>query len=372
MNRHPAKVRPIFLARSVLVAGLFACAPAAPVLPATDVAAPASTSDVYPGAEWARVDRPENVGWYTPGLRHVEETLSGMSTTAFMAIVGGRVLMDYGDVSAVSYLASVRKSVLSMLYGIHIERGEIDIDRTLADLDIDVVGGLTAAVKLAWVRDLLAARSGVYHVASTGGDDLASAPARGSQPHGTYYLYSNWDFNALGTIFEQATGRDIYDAFEADFARPMQFRDFNRAQQRRTNNATASRHPAYHFTLSTRDMARIGYLMLRQGLWRDRQMISQDWVRRMVTPHTRVEAMNPASLRSGPFGYGYLWWIWDGRWHEGAFRGAYTGSGAIGQWITVLPALDMVVAHKTRQGQASVSRAQYLDLVNDVIGAKCG
>jgi CubicO group peptidase (beta-lactamase class C family) len=119
-------------------------------------------------------------------------------------------------------------------------------------------------------------------------------------------------------------------------------------------------------------MARIGYLMLRQGLWRDRQMISQDWVRRMVTPHTRVEAMNPASLRSGPFGYGYLWWIWDGRWHEGAFRGAYTGSGAIGQWITVLPALDMVVAHKTRQGQASVSRAQYLDLVNDVIGAKCG
>ena len=59
---------------------------------------------------------------------------------------------------------------------------------------------------------------------------------RGSVPHGTYFLYNNWDFNALGTIFEKATGENIYDAFERDSAKPMQFQDFDRAQQRKTVN----------------------------------------------------------------------------------------------------------------------------------------
>ncbi len=129
-----------------------------------------------------------------------------------MAVVGGRVLMDYGDLQVISYLASVRKSVLSMLYGIYVERGAIDLDRTLEQLGIDDLGGLTAEEKQATVRHLLSARSGIYHAASNGGDDAASAPPRGSQRPGEYYLYNNWDFNALGTIFELSTGKDIYDA----------------------------------------------------------------------------------------------------------------------------------------------------------------
>ena len=66
--------------------------------------------------------------------------------------------------------------------------------------------------------------------------------------------------------------------------------------------------------------------------------------------------MHPDEFKAGPFGYGLLWWIWDGAANTGPYRGAYTGIGAVGQFITVLPALDMVVAHKTRQGGASVSR----------------
>ena len=42
-----------------------------------------------------------------------------------------------------------------------------------------------------------------------------------------------------------------------------------------------------------------------------------------------------------------MWWVWDGPDAVGPFEGAYTGRGAIGQWITVLPALDLVVAHFT-------------------------
>jgi CubicO group peptidase (beta-lactamase class C family) len=247
----------------------------------------------------------------------------------------------------------------------------------MADLGIDDVDGLHPEEKRATVADLLGARSGVYHEAAnsacTGcGSTMGDPPGpRGTVPHGTYFLYNNWDFNALGTIYERATGRDIYDAFEQDFARPMQFQDFTRAEQRKSVNARASTHPAYHFYLSTRDMARVGYLMLRGGSWNGRELVPADWARTITTIVTPLTQMHPDSLRAGPFGYGYLWWIWDGPFNAGPYRGAYTGQGAIGQFITVLPALDMVVAHKTRQGAASVSRQQYLSILDAVIGAKC-
>jgi CubicO group peptidase (beta-lactamase class C family) len=151
----------------------------------------------------------------------------------------------------------------------------------------------------------------------------------------------------------------------------MEFQDFDRAQQRKTVSARASIHPAYHFYLSSRDMARIGYLMLRNGRWHDREIVPRDWARRITTVVTPVREMNPGTLRSGPFGYGYLWWIWDAPFDTSAYRGAYTGQGALGQFITVLPSLDMVIAHKTRQGQSSVSRSDYLSIVDTVIAAKC-
>lgn len=328
---------------------------------------------VYPATEWERIPAPACAGFSRIGLQAVRDRLSAMATTGFVAIVGGRVLMEYGDLETVSYLASVRKSVLSMLYGIWVERGVIDLDETLADIGIDDIGGLTDAEKQAKVRDLLSARSGIYHEASNGGDDLASAPPRGSQPPGTYYLYSNWDFNALGTIFEKETGIGIYDALETELALPLGFRDWDRSIHRRTGDSTKSVHLAYHMSFSTRDMARIGYLMLREGNWEGRQIVPRGWVRESTRPVTRVSEMNPEPRRSGPFGYGYLWWVFDRPELGEAYRGAFTGLGAIGQHILVMPALDLVVAHKTRPGQdRTVSHPQFLEVVDLLVKARCG
>ena len=327
---------------------------------------------VYPAVEWERLEKPEAAGWTEADLDAVRARLKALPTSGFMAVVGGRVLMDYGDVKVVSYLASVRKSILAMLYGNYVASGKVRLDRTLAEIGIDDIGGLTAEEKQATVRDLLTARSGVYHPASNAGDDLANAPPRGSQKHGTYYLYSNWDFNALGTIFEKETGRDIYDALESDLAKPIGMQDFDRATHRRTGDASQSIHLAYHMNLSTRDMARIGYVMLRQGNWAGRQLVPREWVREITTAATPVSEMNPSTLRKGPFGYGCLWWIWEGPFATGGYRGAYTGLGAIGQQITVIPALDLVVAHKTVPDQGkSVSHAQYLEVLDVLVQAGC-
>jgi hypothetical protein len=89
--------------------------------------------------------------------------------------------------------------------------------------------------------------------------------------------------------------------------------------------------------------------------------------------------MNPPPRRNGPFGYGYLWWIWEGPHAEGPYEGAFTGLGAIGQHITVLPELDLVIAHKTAPGQVdslgkprSVPHSTYLELLDLLVRAHCG
>lgn len=351
-----------------LLFGAACLASTAPVLSAQAVA----SAPVYPGSEWASHPTPEAAGYSAAGLVRVRDQLATMSSTGLVAVVGGRIVFQYGNIDTVSYLASVRKSVLSMLYGIYVERGVIDLERTLEQLNIDDNLGLTQAERQARVRHSLAARSGIYHPASNSGDDLASAPPRGSQTPGSYYLYSNWDFNVLGTIFEQYTGLNIYDALQRDLAEPIGMQDFRRELHRRTGDSTRSRHLAYHMNFSTRDMARIGYLMLRVGNWNGRQVVPARWVRESTRAITPRHAMNPVHRRDGVFGYGYLWWVWDGPDTPAAYRGAYTGLGAVGQHIAVLPALDLVVAHKTVPGGGrSVTHDQFREVLDLIVQARC-
>ncbi len=264
-------------------------------------------SAVYPGAVWARIDDPADAGYSREGLEAARAYTEAQNSSAIMVIVGGRVLWEYGDVERISYLASVRKSILAMLYGNYVADGTIDLDKTLEEMDMDDIGGLRPSERRATVRHLIMASSGVYHPASNSGDNLADAPPRESQEPGTYFLYSNWDFNAAGGVFEKTTGRNIFEALQTDLAEPIGMRDFERGRHRHGGDLDRSRYPSYHMHLSTRDMARVGYLMLREGNWNGELVIPADWARQIVSVVTPVEEMNPEPLKDGPFGYGYMW-----------------------------------------------------------------
>ncbi len=246
-----------------------------------------------------------------------------------------------------------------------------DLEKTLEQLHFDDNGGLLPIEKQATIHHLITARSGVYHPASNGGDNSADAPERGSQKPGEYMLYNNWDFNAAGAIFEMLTGMNVYDALERDLARPIEMQDFDRWKQRKSGNLERSRYPAYHFVLSTRDMARIGYLMLREGNWNGRQIVPKAWTKRITSIVTPLDEMNPPYRRERFFGYGYMWWIWDGPQATGPFKGAYHASGFYGQYITVLPELDMVVAHKTKAAyRRSTGWDSYGEILQRIIDAR--
>jgi len=324
-----------------------------------------SAEPVFPGVNWER----ETNGLSPETFREVDAYVHTLDTTGLMVMKNGRVIYEHGDVKRLSYLASARKSVLSMLYGPYVASGKIRLEATLKDLDMSDVRGLLPIEEHAKVIDLITARSGVYHPAANGGDSLFVAPKRGSKEPGACWLYSNWDFNAAGAAFEQMTGKNIYDALRDDLAIPIGMQDFDRERQQKSGDMTRSQYSAYHLVLSTRDMARLGLLMLRQGQWRDRQIIPAEWVRRSTSVRTPLAEMQPAETRAGPFGYGYMWWVWDGPFATGPYQGAYTALGAFGQYITILPALDMIVAHKTWPA-GNVSLKEYLRLLDLLTGKK--
>ena len=366
----------------LLVAGV-ACSksqPAAVPEPARPVAAqptaPVSPwrTATYPATAWEKFPNAEAAGYRSGALDSLSTYLKSIPTTGMMVTVYGRQLYSYGDIVEQSYLASARKSVLSMLYGNYVAQGRIKLDATLAELGIDDRPPLTAEEKKATVRDLLITSSGVYHEASNPGDNLGDAPPRGSQKPGAYFLYSNWDFNVLGSIFEKASQRNIYDAVEVDLARPIGMEDWRRDLQQKSGDSTRSVHAAYHMTFSTRDMARLGHLMLREGKWNDRQVIPAAWVRESTSPVVTSAQMNPPSVRENKLGYGYLWWLLE----EPAgsiLTGSYSARGAFGQYIMVIPRLDMVIAHKRalRQGRenTNVSWNQFMEAVRQMVGARC-
>jgi CubicO group peptidase (beta-lactamase class C family) len=326
---------------------------------------------VYPGEDWEPILKAESVGYSSEKFKPLRDYIKTIKTTGLMVIVGGKVLFEYGDVKQLSYLASVRKSILAMLYGKYVANGKIDLDKSLKDLGMSDHGGLLPVEEKATIRHLISARSGIYHKASNPGDNTADAPDRGSQSPGKYFLYNNWDFNAAGAAFEKQTGKDIYDALESDFAKPIGMQDFDRSRQEKSGDMERSKYQAYHMWLSTRDMARIGYLMLRKGNWNGKQLIPKEWTKKIVSIITPITEMNPIRLREWKFGYGYMWWVWEKYGSHGLFEGAHTGMGAFGQYITVIPKLDMVIAHKTAvPPRKFVSWVQYEGIIDKIIEAR--
>jgi CubicO group peptidase (beta-lactamase class C family) len=245
---------------------------------------------------------PEEVGYSSEALEMAEALADEGNYAAVMALSDGKVFFSYGDISGNYKCHSIRKPFLSAIFGIHVGEGHIYLDATLEDLGIDdTPTSLTQAEKQARVRDLLKSRSGVYILAAAEAPEMeAGRPERGSHPPDTYYWYNNWDFNALGTIFEQETGTKIFEEFKSRIADVVGMEDFSIDNCFYQLEAEKSMHPAYHFRMSARDMARFGVVYQNDGVWRGRRIIPSEWIE---------ESLASYSLMDSTFevGYGYLW-----------------------------------------------------------------
>jgi len=322
-------------------------------------------SGVYPGEVWQKAAKPEQLGWSSEKLAAARAYSKQIGSAAVMIVEDGTVADAWGEITRNYECHSMRKSLLSALIGIHVAEGHIDLSMTMEELGIDdSEPSLTKTEKQATVADLIKSRSGIYHPALGESPDMrAKRPKRHSHAPGTFWYYNNWDFNALGTIFEQKTGTKIFQEFDRCIAKPLQMEDFKVGNCRYLTSddyssyrstGEVSIHPYYLFRMSARDLARFGLLFLRQGRWRDQQIISADWVRESTASHSQI---GPES------GYGYMWWtgIKGGLFPHVKVKGhGFYAAGHRGHRVIVLPYRNLVVVHRadTDRGHVDINNRQ--------------
>jgi len=297
---------------------------------------------VFPQLTWgAPLMAPEELGWSPKVLAVAQAYVQAIGSAAVMVVYRGYLLAAWGDIARCYNCHSIRKSLLSALYGLALEEGRLRLESTLEELGIDdSAPALAPEEKQATLRDLLQSRSGVYHEASYETEWAKKArPARGSHAPGTFWYYNNWDFNVLGTILEQGIGRSLFEEFEQRIALPLQMQDFSR-QKQSYEYEPISQHPAYVFRLSARDLARFGLLFLRQGNWPGKPLLAAQWVQACTTAYSHNEWGD---------GFGYMWWIAS----SGTLfpnlsleETAYAAKGYGGHYLALFPARDLLVVHR--------------------------
>lgn len=243
---------------------------------------------------------------------------------------------------------SVTKSINSAAFGIAIDEGHIDgIDAPIMPFfDAYEFDKSDPRKERLTVEDLLTMRTGIAWDDEGGfGSETDSTYALENsetwiqfildQPMyeepGAVFKYNDGASVLLGKILHEATGQRVDAWAREKLFRPIGIDDF---YWKITPDGEADTEGGLY--LSAHDMARIGYLYLRDGLWDGKRIISEDWVRRSVASNVPSSSTGD---NSSPFGYGYQWWVpEDGK--GGAL--GFAGYGLGGQRIMVFPEQDVV------------------------------
>ncbi len=236
---------------------------------------------------------------------------------------------DYAD-----ELYSCTKSFVSALVGIAIDKGYItDVSQPVLgffpDKKFEKTDSRKKAMKL---EDLLTMTSGLgwtegdpayreLYVSSRDwvkfilGLPMVAAP-------GKVFNYSSANSHILSAILQKKTEKNTYD-----FARAQLFAPLGIGNPGWDRDPSGSPIGGWGLKLAPRDMAKLGYLYLHEGVWEGKQVVPSAWVRNSTRPHIAAD---------GALQYGYQWWISpQGQW--------FAALGRFGQSIFVVPSLDLVV-----------------------------
>lgn len=290
-----------------------------------------------PKENWKKYKYIEQSGFSKEKLVTAKAYYDSLNSAAFMIIQNGKVVAEWGDINRRFILHSGRKAILNSLYGVYSENGIIDLNKTIGQLGITDKDSLSELEKSAQIIHLLKVRSGIYHKAAAEPSWVNEyRPERNSVPPDSLWFYNNWDFNVLGTIFEQLTKTSIYQAFYNDIASPLHMQDYRVMDGEYYFEPEYSVHPAYHLKMSARDLARYGQLFLQNGMWNDNQIFSKKWVDSSTYPVSKHGG-------GGKIGrwYGWLWGVSE---HYSDYK-MYFASGTGNQFLAIFPTEDLILVN---------------------------
>lgn len=242
---------------------------------------------------------------------------------------------------------SVSKSVTSLLAGIALDRRLIpDTERPVVDFFPEYAQSRTPEKERILLYHLLTMSSGIAWDESLPYQDTRNSEVLMNmmpQPYrfvldqpislapGTKWNYSGGDVALLGAIIQKASGQRLEEFARETLFEPLGITDFEWSTMRNGDAAAAS-----GLRLRPRDMAKLGQLILFDGMWNGKRIVAKEWLRQSMVPRFPTETAH----------YGYLWWIAP---FTVANRtvASVEAFGLGGQRIIVMPELDMVVVVTT-------------------------
>ena len=297
------------------------------------------------GTDWA-VEDPADHGMAADKLEEARSYAfaEGRNTQGVVVVHNGAIVSEWyadgADQDSWAASWSVAKSFASSLIGIAIEEGKIpSVDEPMTTWYPEWANDERRQVTL---RDVLQMAPGLawnesYDPSDMGSSDIiklgfserdqlayaASRPPSGDKP-GTVFTYSSGTAMLLSGVIQQATGMPA-----DEYARSVLFDPIGMDQVEWWQDAVG--HTLTYCCLDTpsRGFARFGQLYLNKGTWGDEQIVPESWVADSVTG-------SPAA----PDTYGYQWWLRD---YEGVPKDTFAALGHDGQYIYVIPSLDLVV-----------------------------
>ncbi len=253
-------------------------------------------------------------------------------------------------------LYSCTKSFMATLVGIAVDQGRIaDINRPVLETLGRSFDNADPRKDAMTIEHLLTMTSGLdwaegdsTYRAMYMSDDwvkyVLDLPMR-DQP-GDRFVYCSGCSHVLSAIVQQQAGMNGRDFAQRSLFAPL---GINAEWDRDANNIPIG---GWGLQLTSRDMAKLGYLYLHNGVWDGKQIVSSAWVRAAAQKHVAADS---------EMGYGYQWWIYPR-------FGAYTALGRYGQTIFVAPKDNLIVVTTAKlEGHSEI-----FDLIDNYIVPACG
>lgn len=266
------------------------------------------------------------------------EDLSAISTTSFLIIQDGKVLMeeyfDQHNSTTKSNSFSAAKSFIGLSIGIAVDKGFISsLDDTITNyLPFEIKGANKVTIRhlLAMSSDLNWSESGSNPLSDNawayyGGDlsEVLKSVSFGNSP-GKHFEYASGNSQLLGFILKEATG-----LYPTEFVEEHIWSKLNTENELHwsldSNNGMEKAFCCIYAT--TRDYARFGQLLINKGQWNDEKIISSAILKQMSEPFNKSTPQ-----------YGLHFWLLNDPEHPAIYA-----RGILGQYIIAIPSLDMVV-----------------------------
>jgi len=248
---------------------------------------------------------------------------------------------------------SVTKSVVSILVGAALERGQLrSLDQSLGDL-LGPLAPLDPAKIPITLDQLLTMSSGL------GGNELANPSLYNQWAAAPDQLTYVWDLPLVATpgaqfnyyspnyyVLSRILSRNCGQS-TSDYARAALFTPLGIGPCEWEADDLGYFNGGAGLRLSPRDMMTLGSLVLANGRFNGNQVVSSSWIQESTTTKISTNAM------PGISGYGYGWWTGQA---AGARFAMATGWG--GQFIVVVPQKRLVVTATNRWQSVGTAAAQ--------------